>query len=340
MTMPTGQARLPFLPPGAVVLAPLSGFGDLPFRRAARRLDMRFAYAPMVDASALAIGSKRTQRIAERGEEEDWFGAQVVGADPAKVARAVEWLDGLGPDVIDLNLGCPAPKVRKKGQGCAMLEQPDLVRACVRAMTGASSVPITVKARLTPEAEAGPVLDVIRAAADGGAAAATVHARTPRQRYGGPVHREVLAQIIEDSPIPVIGNGGVYSRWHLEQMKRDARPYAVMVAGGTIGNPWLFRHLDGPPPWGDGPMPPEPVRDPAPGIEEFVDVIVTHVRETAAFYGEESGYSRTRKLILRYLKGRGFPSATRVAASRISSAGDVENLARTLLACRPPLPRP
>jgi tRNA-dihydrouridine synthase B len=335
--MPDPRTQLPFLPRGSVVLAPLSGFGDLPFRRIARRLGMRLAFAPMVDASALAIGSPRTKRIAERGDEEDWFGAQVVGADPAKIARAVEWLDGLEPDVIDLNVGCPAPKVRRKGQGCAMLERPELVRECVRAMTGSTSAPVTVKARLTPEGTAEPILEVIQAAADGGASAVTVHARTPRQRYGGPVHLDVLARVVEASPLPVIGNGGVYSRWHYEQMLDTARPYAVMVAGGTIGNPWLFKHLGGPAPWGNGPAPAEPVPDPPPDLDEFVDVLSEHVRRTVEFYGDRSGYPRTRKLVVRYLKGRGFPRAARQAGARICSADDLESLARTLRKSRPPI---
>jgi tRNA-dihydrouridine synthase B len=330
--------HLPFLPPGAVVLAPLSGFGDLPFRRIARASGMRYAFAPMVDASALAIGSKRTQRIAERGEEEEWFGVQIVGADPDKIARSVEWLAGLRPDVMDLNMGCPAPKVRRKGQGCAMLEHPELVGRCVKAMVGASDVPVTVKARLTPEGTATPVIDVIRAAAGNGAVAATVHARTPRQRYGGPVQLEVLREIVDASPVPVIGNGGVYSRWHHEQMMRTVRPHAVMVAGGVIGNPWLFRNLVGESPWPDG-LPAEAVPDPPPALEELVEAIRSHVQETVAFYGRESGYQRTRKLVIRYLKGRGFPSTTRVAASRVSSQEDLDALCRLLLGCRPPLPR-
>ncbi len=320
------------------MLAPLSGFGDLPFRRIARASGMRYAFAPMVDASALAIGSKRTQRIAERGDEEDWFGVQIVGADPGKIARSAEWLAGLHPDVMDLNMGCPAPKVRRKGQGCALLEHPDLVGRCVRAMTQACDVPVTVKARLTPEGTAGPIIEVVRAAAENGAVAATVHARTPRQRYGGPVHLEVLAEIVRSSPIPVIGNGGVYSRWHHEQMMRDVRPYAVMVAGGVIGNPWLFRSLAGDSPWPDGP-PDDPVPDPPPTLEELVETIRSHVQETVAFYGRESGYPRTRKLIIRYLKGRGFPSTARVAASRVSSPEDLDALAKLLLSGRAPLAR-
>ncbi|MBW2263784.1 MAG: tRNA-dihydrouridine synthase family protein [Deltaproteobacteria bacterium] len=332
------EASLAFLPRGAVVLAPLSGFGDLPFRRIARASGMQYAFAPMVDASALAIGSKRTQRIAERGEEEDWFGVQIVGADPERIARSAEWLTSLRPDVMDLNMGCPAPKVRRKGQGCAMLEHPELVGRCVRAMTQATDVPVTVKARLTPEGAAAPIIEVVQAAADSGASAATVHARTPRQRYGGPVQLDVLAEIVRASPIPVIGNGGVYSRWHYEQMMCDVRPYAVMVAGGVIGNPWLFRSLTGESPWPDG-LPEKPVADAPPTLEELVGAIRSQVAETVAFYGQESGYPRTRKLIIRYLKGRGFPSTARVAASHVSSQADLDELAKILLACRPPLPR-
>ena len=332
------DAPLPFLPPGAVVLAPLSGFGDLPFRRIARSCGMRYGFAPMVDASALAIGSRRTQRIAHRGEEEGWFGVQIVGADPERIARSAEWLAGLRPDVMDLNMGCPAPKVRRKGQGCAMLEHPDLVGRCVRAMVEASDVPVTVKARLTAEGTADPIVEVIRAAAGSGARAATVHARTPRQRYGGPVQLEVLAEIVQASPVPVIGNGGVYSRWHHEQMMRDARPYAVMVAGGAIGNPWLFRSLSGEDPW-RGALPERPVADEPPTLEELVLAIRSHVSETVAFYGRESGYPRTRKLIIRYLKGRGFPATARVAASRVSSREDLDALCSLLLGCRSPLPR-
>ncbi len=335
----TDMPELSFLPRGAVVLAPLSGYGDLPFRRISRRFGMRYAFAPMVDASALSIGSHRTERIAERGEEEDWFGVQVVGNDPDKIASACERIVPLRPDVVDLNLGCPAPKVRRKGQGCSMLDDPDLVHACVRAMCASTEVPATVKMRLTGRATAGPVLEVIHCAADAGARAVTVHARPPRQKYGGPVHLDVLAEIVALSPVPVIGNGGIYSRWHMEQMRRLVRPYAFMVARGAMGNPWLFAHLEGPDPWQGGELPAEPVPDPAPGTEELIDVIVEHVETTVEHHGRHLGYARTRKLVLRYLKGRGATVQARHVASRLGSREDLDALCALLRTCPVPLAR-
>lgn len=317
---------LDFLPAGAVVLAPLSGYGDLPFRRTCRQFGMMYAFAPMVDASALAIGSRRTRRIAERGPEEEWFGVQVVGNNPEKIAAACEWLETLEPDVVDLNLGCPAPKVRRKGQDCAMLDFPDLVHQCVETMVQVTHRPVTVKTRLTASATAEPVIEVARAAAEAGARAMTVHARPPRQRYGGPVHLEVLAEIIRGCPIPVIGNGGIYSRYHLEQMRRIANPHAFMVARGAMGAPWLFAHLEGPDPWEGGTLPEEPVADPPPTPQELVRVIREHAEATVEYHGRERGYARNRKLVLRYLKGRGLPSETRVAASHLETREDLEDL--------------
>jgi len=293
----------------------------------------------MVDASALAIGSPRTWRIVDRGEEEAWFGVQVVGNDPGRIARAAERLSTLRPTVMDLNLGCPAPKVRRKGQGCSLVEHPDLVASCVRAMAGASSAPVTVKMRLTPEATAAPVIEAIRSAADAGAVAATVHGRTPRQHYGGPVHLDVLAEIVRASPVPVIANGGIHSRWHLERMVREVRPHAVMLASGVIGNPWLFGALEGPPPWGDGPLPADPWPDPTPSPGELAEVLVEHVEATVDHHGRSLGYARSRKLVLRYLKGRGLPASLRTMASRLSSRQDLDGIARAILGCASLRPR-
>jgi tRNA-dihydrouridine synthase B len=309
-----------------VVLAPLSGYGDLPYRRMCRRCGMRHAFAPMVDASALAIGSKRTERIAERGAEEEWFGVQLVGGDPERIAAACEKVRRWRPDVVDLNAGCPAPKIRRKGQGCALVGDPERVARCVAAMVERCAAPVTVKTRLDPSATAGPVLEVIAAAAGAGAAAVTVHARAPRQKYGGPVHLDVLAEIVERASVPVIGNGGIYSRWHLERMRRIVDPYAFMVARGTMGNPWLFQHLDGPDPWHGRELPGEPVADPPPTAAELAGMVLEHVEATVELYGAERGFARTRKLVARYLKGRGLPGHLRVRASRIRDREDVVSL--------------
>jgi tRNA-dihydrouridine synthase len=149
---------------------------------------------------------------------------------------------------------------------------------------------------------------------------------------------ETLAEIVARSPIPVIGNGGVYSRWHRDEMVDRVRPYAIMVAGGAIGNPWLFARLSGPPPW-PGARPAAPVPDPAPPLEEFIAAVREHVEETVRYYGERSGFPRTRKLILRYLKGRGFPREVKLAVSRLGSRPDLDELLRIMLSCRVPLLR-
>jgi len=192
-------------PEDALVLAPLSGFTDIPYRRSARRHGCRFAFTEMVDAGALAHGAEKTLRMLDRAEDEPWLGAQIVGAVPAELAEAAKIVSDRDFDVVDFNLGCPAPKVAKKGEGAALAAKRDDALRAFEALARNSRHPVTAKIRILHPEDPSPSVELAKALADAGAAVVTVHGRIRSQFYSGAVAvRIVRARSILSQPAPYL----------------------------------------------------------------------------------------------------------------------------------------
>lgn len=303
----------PLYPENALVMAPLSGFTDLPYRRSVRRHGGFFAFAEMIDAASLAHTPERGMALALRGPEEEFLGVQLVGADTEWLKRSCDELNKKEFSLLDFNLGCPVAKVVKKGAGAALGRKVETALKCFELLTKYSRFPVTAKFRILTHDDPGPTVELARGLAELGARALTVHGRTLEDFYSGPVRADVISAVREAvAPygIPVIANGGVRDRETYDALRRDSGCSRVMLAQGAMGNPWLFDSLlnDAPPPT----------------LDEWKLEVRTHVSEMVELYGEKSALRQARKIIHDYLKGRGFAAEFRNRASLLSTFDEFE----------------
>ena len=231
--------------PAVAVLAPMAGMSDIAFRQLCVDQGCGLVYTELVHSQLLLDGNRRALQHAETTPTERPVGVQLYGQDPEVLAAAARYVEEHIPcDLIDLNMGCPVPKVVSKGAGAAIMRQPQLVERLVRAVVDAVDLPVTAKTRSGwTDAEINAVA-VGKAVEAGGGAALAVHARTRAQRHEGPVDWDLLAEIKAALSIPVIGNGGINDAAHALRMREQTGVDAVMVGRGAVGNPWLFGQID------------------------------------------------------------------------------------------------
>lgn len=306
-------------PADAVVMAPLSGYTDLPFRRSARRHGCRFAFTPLIEVGSVIYGNPKVQQLLVRGEEEPWLGIQVVGTRPERLSGAMEMLADRRFEVVDFNMGCPVPKVAKRGAGAAMCQTSDTAARCVEALVKTVSVPVTAKIRILDEEDPAPTVRLAQILVDAGIRALTIHGRLWERIYAGPVAHAVIAAVRESVAIPVIANGGVMD-WATGEALRSATGCGrIMLARGAIGNPWLFQTFR------QG----EPAE---PSHEARCDEMEQHIGEMVDFYGESVGMRNARKIILAYLVGHGYRRPLRHQVTALSTVAEFNALLDTVRA--------
>jgi len=288
-----------------VVLAPMAGITNAPFRRLCRRFGAGLYVSEMITARALVEGSAKTRRLAEFAPDEKPRSLQLYGVDPHYVGEAVAWLVGEGRvDHLDMNFGCPVPKVTRRGGGAAIPLKRNLLRAIVRAaVTHAGDVPVTIKFRIGIDDRLETHLDAGRIAEDEGCAAVALHARSAAQLYDGEARWEAIARLKDAvRTIPVLGNGDVWEAHDALRMMRATGCDGVVVGRGCLGRPWLFRDLAD---VFDGREPEDP-----PSLAEVFEIALEHARLLAAWFGERHGVRGFRKHGAWYTKG--FPNSSRL----------------------------
>ena len=298
-----------------VVLAPMAGVTDLPFRKIAKSFGCGLVCGEMVSDKALIYGNERTFELLRTEPEEGPVSMQLFGSDPELMARAARLLRDHPFTFLDINMGCPVPKVVKNGEGAALLK--DLPRAAeiVAAVVEAAGRPVTVKMRAGWErgTEAAPGL--ARLCQEAGAAAVAVHGRYREDFYRGRADWDVIKRVKEAVTIPVIGNGDLFSAEDVLRMKEKTGCDGFMLGRGILGNPWLIRSavaaLAG------KPLPPEP------SCRERLNLARFHLRQQIAYFGEDRGVREMRKHLAWYIMG--FPGAARVR-DRLFQAGTEEEI--------------
>ena len=309
------KVEKPFYPENCVLLAPLSGYTDLPYRRSARRHGCIYAFAEMVDVSSLAWNHAKSLRMLERGEDETFLGCQLIGSNPDCLARAVEVVNNHGNfDVLDLNLGCPVPKASKKFAGAELGRNILAAEKVFKQMASLSRYPVSAKMRIISETDPAPTVDLALRLQAAGAVAVTVHGRIKEKIYSGPVFAEIIACVNDALDIPVIANGGVVDRESAESLRRISGCSRIMVARGAMGNPWLFSQLAA------------TGSQPYPTVAELAREMRSHMMDMIAYYGEDTALRLGRKILLDYLKGRGYASECRRRASLVNSMEAFEDL--------------
>jgi len=292
-------------PEHAVVLAPLSGYTDYPFRAMCRLHGCFHAFTPLIAARSIIYENPRNARLLYREEDEPWLGVQLAGDCPEVLIAAAERLNDLDFNVLDLNMGCPAPKVVRKGGGAALLTDPDRACRCIEALVRTSRFPVTAKIRILDENDPTPTVRFAQMLERAGARVITIHGRIRERFYAGPVFFEGIRATRETLSIPVIANGGVQDAATAGELRERTGCTRIMVARGAIGNPWIFRELS--------------AKALPPTHEEICDALDRHVGMLVQFYGERVGVRNARKIILAYLTGRGYRRIRRHEAGSLSS---------------------
>ncbi len=310
------------------LLAPLAGITDSPFRRLCKEQGAALVYSEMVSAKGLYYDGKKTEKLLDFCPEESPIAFQLFGSEPDIMAWAAEKLSDRGNSMIDLNMGCPVPKVAKNGEGAALMKEPrlaaEIVKAVVRAekqaaeKSGRSPKPITVKCRLGWDRSRINLREFALRMEDAGASALAVHARTREQMYSGKADWDAIAFAKTILSIPLIGNGDVFTGEDANRMLKDTGCDFVMIARGALGNPWIFRDAIA---IRYGRQLPPPL-----SIEEKTEAILRHLDMQTAEKGTAAA-QQMRKHIGWYLKGMQGASELR---RRINSAAAPEDLRAVL----------
>ena len=297
------------------VLAPLAGITDGAFRRICFQMGAAMACSEMVSAKGLFYGDKKTGRLLEILPGEGPVGYQIFGHEPDILAFAARELEKCGNAFLDINMGCPVPKIVKNFEGSYLMKNPelcfDLVRACVKN----TSKPVTVKIRIGWDSEHINCCEVANACEAGGAAAIAVHGRTREQFYSGKADWSKIAAVKKTVSIPVIGNGDVFTREDGYRMMEETGCDLVMVGRGALGNPWIF----------------DAEHEGKPSREELIEVMLRHLRDTADLKGEHLAVLEMRKHVGWYLKGRPGAASLRNEVNRIDDIHELENVIRGIL---------
>jgi len=291
-----------------VVLAPMAGVTNPPFRLLCRQLGAGLVCSEMVSATALCYGSRRTLQMLEAEEGERPLSLQLFGADPERMAAAAELVCARSrADVLDINLGCTVPKVAKSGAGAALLADPARTEALVRAVVGASSLPVTVKLRARWRAGCPDAVELGQRLEQAGAAAITLHPRSACGKFSAPLEWDLVARLVRAVAVPVIANGDIRDAADARRVLEGTGARGIMVGRAALGNPWIFAELAelfGGPPYRP------------PGWAVRLATALEHGERLAQYRGEGIATREMRKHVGWY--ARRFPDA---AALRTAAAG-------------------
>lgn len=300
------------------VLAPMAGVTDLPFRRICREQGAGLVCMEMVSAKAISYHNKNTEALMEIHESEHPVSLQLFGSEPELMGEVARRIEERPFDILDLNMGCPVPKVVNNGEGSALLKDPDRIRRIVSAVSGAIKKPVTVKMRIGFENAPVNIAELAKIAEDAGAAAIAVHARTRQQYYSGKADWDAIRRVKEAVSIPVIGNGDVDCAEKAEELMRRTGCDAVMVGRAARGNPWIFREMNRY--FREGKEPEKP------SAAEVKEMILRHARDVIALKGEYTGIREMRKHVAWYTAGMPHSAQLRRESNKIGSYEELERM--------------
>lgn len=266
---------------GPLMLAPIAGFTDSPFRLIARRYGAGLTVTELVSVEGIVRGSRKTHELMEFLEEERPIGIQLFGNEAGLMGAAAEIAGELRPDFIDINMGCPARRVCGSGSGAALLLDPRKVFTVAGEVVRRADQPVTAKIRIGWDATTMTYRDTIRALEDAGVSVVFVHGRTRAQQYGGEADWDIIGEIVRTTALPVVGNGDIRSHEEAHRRMGESGCAGVMIGRGAIGNPWIFSGK-------------------APALSEVVDLIKEHLDMMMRLHGDR-GVILMRKHLVRYI---------------------------------------
>lgn len=318
----------PYSLPNNLILAPMAGITDRPFRLLCRRLGAGMAVSEMVSSNSLLWGSEKTKRRANHTGEAEPRSVQIMGADPQLMAEAAVYNADSGAQIIDINMGCPAKKVCNVSAGSALMRNEELVKEILDSVVSSVDVPVTLKIRLGWDEENKNAVNIAQIAEQAGVAALAVHGRTRAQGYSGEANYTEIAKVKQNVTIPVIANGDIDSPEKAKQVLEQTGADALMVGRAAQGKPWIFRNIN------------HYLQNnellPEPSLIEVKALLLEHLEALYQFYGEYTGVRMARKHIAWYSKGQRHGAAFRQQVNFVGSSKEqyaiVDEFFNTLMA--------
>ena len=301
-----------------LILAPMAGVTDLPFRLLCKEQGAGLLCMEMVSAKAIYFNNKNTEELLTIDDREPPVSLQLFGSDPDIISEMAKKIENRPFSILDINMGCPVPKVAGNGEGSALMKNPKLVEEIVSKTAKAIKKPVTVKIRKGFDDEHINAVEIARIAESAGAAAVAVHGRTREQYYSGKADWDIIRQVKEAVKIPVIGNGDVTSPEAARQLMETTGCDGIMIGRGAQGNPWIFRQILHWMETGE--------EEPKPDLEEVKAMILRHARMLVEYKGAYTGIREMRKHVAWYTAGYPNSAKLRARVNEIESLEALEHL--------------
>lgn len=303
---------------GHAALAPMAGVADRAFRELCMEFGAGYCVSEMVSSKGIAYNSKKSAELMVISDSERPCAVQIFGTEPGTMADAARFAMQYRPEVIDINMGCPAPKIAGSGSGAALMRDPDLCGRIVQAVSRAVDIPVTVKIRSGFDEEHINAVEVARIAEKNGAQAVTVHGRTRKQFYAPPVNYDIIREVKRALSVPVIGNGDIVDMKSAQYVMEYTGCDYLMVGRGALGNPWVFREINE---YFDNGIIIKP-----PTLDEKCGVLLRHIAKVVEYKGEYVGMREARKHTVYYLKGFKNAAKLRNLAFSMETLEDLKKL--------------
>lgn len=303
----------------SAALAPMAGVADKAFRELCVEYGATYVVSEMVSSKGLTMCDRKSKKLLSLSEKERPAAAQIFGSDPKIMAESAVSCLEYNPEVIDINMGCPAPKISGNGGGSALLKNPELAEEIMRAVKEAVDIPVTVKIRLGWDADSINCIEMAQRAQRAGMSAVTLHGRTRQQMYAPPVDRKMIAEVKKNIDIPLIANGDITDGLSAAQMIEETNCDYLMVGRGALGRPWVFSQITA--------YLEHEIILPEPPVSERMRVMVKHIKRICEYKGERVGIREARKHAAWYIKGIKGAAAYRQQVGILESLEQLEELA-------------